>query len=69
MFVLLSLLLPPLQRVAYVLRALVQPPCVAATERQPRILATPAGSAAATQTAVSTASLAHIHTPAPRLST
>jgi hypothetical protein len=68
MFVLLSLLLPPLQRVAYALRALAQPPRVPATERGPRVLPATAGSAATTQAAVSTASLAFIHTPVSRLS-
>lgn len=69
MFVLLSLLLPPLQRVMYALPALVQPPCVPATERGPLILAPAARLAVTTsQTAVSTASLAFIQTPASRLS-
>jgi hypothetical protein len=67
MFVLLSLLLPPLQRVVYALLALAQPPCVPAPERGTCIVPKPVGPVAATQTAVPTASLAFVHTPAPRL--
>jgi hypothetical protein len=59
MFVLLSLLLPPLQRVVYALLALAQPPHVPAPK--------PVGPVVATQTAVPTASLAFVQTPAPRL--
>jgi hypothetical protein len=68
MFVLLSLLLLPLQRVAYALRALVQPSTLPAPARNPRVLPLVTGPAAATQTAVSTAPLALVHAPAPRLS-
>ncbi|MFO6420187.1 hypothetical protein ACLBKS_08290 [Hylemonella sp. W303a] len=65
----LSLLLPPLHRVAYALPVLVQPPRVPAAERGPLILAPTVGLAVTTsQAAVSTASLAFIQTPASRLS-
>ncbi|EYC52822.1 hypothetical protein AZ34_06670 [Hylemonella gracilis str. Niagara R] len=67
MFVLLSLLLPPLQRVVYALLALAQPPRVSTPERGACVVPKPVGPVVATRTAVPTASLAFVHTPAPRL--